>query len=156
MLSDPYFPKHEELSPDLYSELQRLADFTVRDGEWLRPYTLSTVEKEAWAESELNPKFISIDESIMTVARHHPKMLVVQMVNFSGLDSHQQWDVFHAAPTPCQNLLARIQLTKRPAQILWDCPEQQGSQVIDFEYSNGVLTFYIPQINYTGLVVIHE
>lgn len=156
LLSDPYFPKHEEISPDLYTELQRLADFTVRNGEWLRPYALSTVEKEAWAESELNPKFISIDASIMTVARHHPKMLVVQMVNFRGLDSHQQWDVLHAAPTLRQNTLVKIQISKQPDQIFWDSPEQQGSQVIAFEYSNGVLSFYIPQINYTGLVVIHE
>lgn len=156
LLSDPYFPKHEEISPDMYSELRKLADFTVRDGEWLRPYILSTVEKEAWSESELNPKFISIDESIMTVARRHPKMLVVQIVNFSGLDSRQQWDVAHVAPIPRQNILVKIQMSKQPAQILWDSPEQQGLQAMDFEYSNGVLTFHIPQINYTGLVAIHE
>jgi len=157
LLSDPYFPKHEEIAPDLYAELRHLADFTVRDGEWLRPYTLSTVEKEAWSESELNPKFISIDASIMTLARHHPKTLVVQMVNFSGLDFHQQWDVIHAAPTPCENIPVKIQTPKQPAQIFWDCPEQlEGPQAIDFEYSNRVLTFHIPQINYTGLVAIHE
>lgn len=157
LLSDPYFPKHEEISPDLYSELQRLANFTVRDGEWLRPYTLSAVEKEAWAESELNPRFISIDGPIMTVVRHYPKILVVQMVNFSDLDSHQQWDVVHAAPTPRQNILVNIQLSKRPAQIFWDCPEQiDGAQAMTFEYSNGVLSLHIPQINYTGLVAIYE
>lgn len=157
LLSDPYFPKHEEISPDLYSELRQLADFTVRDGEWLRPYTLSTVDKEAWAESELNPKFISVDESIMIVARYQPKMLVVQMVNFSDLDSHQQWDVVHPAPTPRQNIMVKIQISKQPVQVFWDCPEQfEGPQVISFEYSNGVLSFYIPQINFTGLVAIHE
>ncbi|MBI2331650.1 MAG: hypothetical protein HYU84_05735 [Chloroflexi bacterium] len=157
LLSDPYFPKHEEISPDLYTELRHLADFTVRDGNWLRPYTLSAAEKEAWSEGELNPKHISIDESIMTLVRHHPKILVLQMVNFTDLGPHQQWDVVHAAPTPRQNILVKIQISKQPAQILWDCPEQlEGPQAIDFEYSNGVLTFHIPQINYTGLVAIYE
>jgi len=38
-----------------------------------------------------------------------------------------------------------------------DCPEQtDGPQVLKFEHSNGTLTFQIPQINFIGLVAIHE
>ncbi len=93
----------------------------------------------------------------MTLARHHPRVLVIQMVNFSSLDSHQQWDVIHTAPTPRQNVLATIQISKQPVQVFWDCPELlEGPLAIDFEYSNGVLTFHIPKINYTGLVAIYE
>lgn len=157
LLSDPYFPKHEEISSDLHTELRRLADFTVRNGEWLRPYTLSTAEKETWANSELNPKYISIDDSIMILARHYPKSLVVQMVNFTGFDSHQRWDEAHAAPALCQNVSVTIQTSQQPAQIFWDCPEQtNGPQILNFEYSNEVLTFQIPQINFIGLIAIHE
>jgi dextranase len=157
LLSDPYFPKHEEISPDLYSQLRDLSDFMVRNGEWLRPYTLTANEKELWAESEWNPKVISTDVSIMTVGRRHAKSLVVQLVNFSGLDPHQRWDETHAAPTPCQNVSVKIHMSQRPAQIFWGCPEQiDGPQAVNFEHDDGILTFQIPQINFIGLVVIHD
>jgi dextranase len=157
LLSDPYFPKHEEIPPDLHAGLRRLADFTVRNGEWLRPYALPATEKEMWAEGERNPKFISIDESIMTIARHYPKSLVIQLVNFSGLDSHQRWDEAHDTPAPRQNTSIQIQLARQPTQIFWDCPERvEGPQALNFEYSDGALTFQIPQINFIGLVAIHE
>jgi dextranase len=157
LLSDPYFPKHEGISSYLYTELRLLADFSVRNGEWLRPYTLSAAEKELWSEGVLNSKLISTDESIMNVMRQHPKLLVVQMVIFTDLDSHQQWDVVHTPPTPRQNIAVKIQMVQKPAQVLWDCPEQiEGPQSISFEHSNKVLTFHIPQIIFTGLVVIRE
>ncbi len=157
LLSDPYFPKHEEIPSDLYSELRQFSDFMVRNGEWLSPYTLSATEREIWSPAELTPKFISTDEAIWTVARTYPKKIVVELVNFTNLGPNQRWDEAHAAPTPCQNVYIRIQLPQRPAQIFWDCPEHtNGPQVLNFEHSNGTLTFQIPQINFIGLVAIHE
>jgi len=93
----------------------------------------------------------------MTVARRYPKSLVVQVVNFSGLDPQQRWDETHAAPIPRQDISIKIQILQRPTQIFLDCPEQtDGPQVLKFEHSNGTLTFQIPQINFIGLVAIHE
>jgi dextranase len=157
LLSDPYFPQHEEISLQLQTELRQLSDFMVRNGEQLRPYTLSAPEKEIWARSELNPNFISIDNSIWTIVRSYPKSLVLQLVNFSGLDRHQRWDEAHIAPTPCQNVSVKISMPQRPTQIFWDCPEQtNGPQALNFEHSNGTLTFQIPLINFIGLVAIRE
>ena len=157
LLSDPYFPKHEEISPELYSALRQLSDFTVRNGEWLGSYTLSTSQKNSWAASELNPKFISTNSSIMIVARHYPNLFVIHIVNFNGLDPHQRWDAAHPAPTPCQNISIKIQLEQRPLKIFWDCPEQgDGPRALDFEYTEGSLTLQIPQINFIGLVAIYE
>jgi dextranase len=157
LLSDPYFPKHEEVSPGLYTALRLLSDFTVRNGEWLRPYNLSTTEKETWKESELNPAFISVDGAVMTVARRYPKSLTIQLVNFTGLDPHQHWDESHSTSTPQENISIRVQMSSQPSQVFWDCPEQVNcSQVLNFEYSSGILSFQIPQINFTGLVSIHE
>jgi hypothetical protein len=84
-------------------------------------------------------------------------LLVLQLINFSGLDPHQRWDELHAAPLPCQNVSVTIRLQQRPQQIFWDCPERrEGAQGLIFEYSNGTLTFQIPQINFIGLIAIHE
>lgn len=157
LLSDPYFPKHEETSPELQSELRRLTDFAVRNGEWLRPYTLSTEEKAAWAEGEWNPTFISTSESLMTVVRRHGASMIVQFVNFSGLDPHQRWNALHAPPALCRKLSIQVRMAHRPSQILWDCPERIGGlQALAFEYANGTLTFHIPQIHFIGAVLIHE
>ena len=89
--------------------------------------------------------------------RTFPKSFVIQLVNFTNLDSHQRWDEAHDAPTPCEEVMLRIQLPCRPAQILWDCPEQiDGPQELAFEYFDGLLTVKIPQISFTGLIAIHE
>ena len=157
LLSDPYFPKHEELSLDLYSALRQFTDFNVRNGEWLGSYVLSIEEKETWAMGELNPDFISTDESMMTVARKQSGKTILTFVNFSGLYLHQRWDEIHKTPTPRQNVPVKIQLNTHPSHVLWDCPElTDGLQALNVEYSNGILTFQVPQINFIGLVAIHE
>jgi len=157
LLSDPYFPRHEEISSSLYSELRKLSDFIVRDGEWLRPYTLSETEKKAWAEGELDPGVIASNPFIMTVARWHANSLALQLVNFNGLDLQPCWDEAHAPPTPYRNVSISIQFPGRPAQVLWDCPEKtDGLQALDFEFSSEVLTFHIPHLNFIGLVLIHD
>jgi dextranase len=157
LLSDPYFPRHEEVSPELQNELQRLADFTIRNGEWLRPYTLSSLQKQVWSNGELNSELISIDNGIWTVMRNYPKSFVVQFINFSGLDPHQRWDEAHVAPTAGQDVSVKIQTPHCPTQVFWDCPEQMtGPQALHFEYSEGMLTFQIPHIQFIGLVAIHE
>jgi dextranase len=157
LLSDPYFPKHEELSASLNSQLRQLSDYAVRNGEWLRPYTLSVDEKEVWSRGELNPEFILLDEGLWTVARQYPKRLVIQLVNFTDLASSQSWDEPHAAPTPCSEVLIKVRMPQRPSQIFWDCPEQtHGLQLLDFEYSNETLTVQILHINFLGLITIYE
>jgi dextranase len=157
LLSDPYFPKHEEILAELESEIRKLYDYAVRNGEWLRPYTLSGAAKETWVEGELNPSFISTDDSIWTVARKYPELLVLQLVNLSELDPHQRWDEEHALPKPYENIVLRIEMYQRPSQIFWDAPENlAGPQPLTFEYDSRLLTFQIPHIHLTGLVVIYE
>jgi len=157
LLSDPYFPKHEEISPILLSELRKLSDYLVRNGEWLRPYALSADERERWSQAELNSVFISTEDNLWSVARSYPKTLVIQLVNFAGLDSHQRWDEAHKAPISCEEVIVKIQIPQRPAQVFWDCPEQiDGPQELGFEYSEGSLTLKIPHLDFTGLIAIHE
>jgi dextranase len=157
LLSDPYFPKHEEISPALSSDLRKFSDFMVRNGEWLRPYTLAAPEREKWSQAELNPAFISTDPSIWTVARNDPAAMIIQLINFTNLGPHRRWDEEHDAPAPCEDVVVRIQFPKRPAQVLWDCPERSdGSQALVFKYSEGLLTLKIPQIFFTGLIAVHE
>ena len=157
LLSDPYFPKHEKLSASLNSQLRQLSDYAVRNGEWLRPHTLSVDEKEIWSRGELNPEFISPNESIWTVARRLPKQMVIQLVNFTNLASSPRWDEAHAFPAACQNVSIKIQMQQRPSQIFWDCPEQTHClQLLDFEYSNETLTVQIPHISFLGLIAIYE
>jgi hypothetical protein len=137
--------------------LRQLADFTVRNGEWIRSYDQQRAGKEAWADVGLNPGFIESDASIWTVVHRRPESLVVQLVNFSGLDPRQRWDEAHAAPAPRSNVSLQIQTDRKPLQVHWDCPEAaDGPQPLIFGYSNGILTFQIPHIHFTGLAAIHD
>jgi len=157
LLSDPYFPKHEEIPPDLQLELRRLSDYAVRNGEWMRPYTLTPAGREMWSQGEWNPPSISVDQSIWTVVRRYPESLSIQLVNFSGLDPHQRWDESHAAPTIRENVIVKIQVPHRPSHVLWDVPKQiQGPRELSFEYDDGTLIFQLPQIHFIGLISIHE
>jgi hypothetical protein len=157
LLSDPYFPKHEEISPDLQTALRLFLDFIVRDEEWLRPYQLSAEEKERWAEGELNPHYIFTDDAIMTVVRNFPGKMILHFVNFTNLSVHSRWDEAHATPGPPQDVSVNIRRDRMPTKIFWDCPEQrQDIQELDFAYSRGTLTFQIPQINFIGLVAIYD
>jgi len=157
LLSDPYFPRHEELSSELSSALRQLSDFAVRNGEWLRPYTLSDAERETWSQGEMNPKHISMEGEIWTISRSYPKTIVLSLVNFPTLVPNLRWDEAHADPAPSHNVCVKLQMPQHPRQILWDSPEQsEGPRALNFEYSNGMLTFQIPQIHFIGLVAIHE
>jgi hypothetical protein len=83
--------------------------------------------------------------------------MVIQLINFTGLDSHQHWNNTHPAPSPCADATLGIQFPRQPAQVVWDCPEQNnGPQILQTYYSDGMLTVKIPQIHFTGLIVIHE
>lgn len=157
LLSDPYFPKHEDIPPDLQCELRRLSDFAVRNGEWLRPYTLTPAGKELWSHGEWNPPSVSVEESIWTVVRRYPQTLSVQLVNFNGLDPHQRWDEFHAVPIIRENVTVKIQVPQPPSRVIWDAPEQaQGPLELSFDYNDGMLIFQIPQIHFIGLITIHD
>jgi hypothetical protein len=73
------------------------------------------------------------------------------------LSPHQQWDQVHASPEKRKHVSIQIQLPYQPGQIDWDCPEiSTASQILEFHYANGMLTFQIPQLDYLGLVIIHE
>jgi len=157
LLVDPYFPKHQHIAPDLFSAMRKFYDFVIRNGEWLKPYNLSASEREQWAGGELNPDFVKISDSIWSVVRHHAEALAIQFVNFTGLKGDPRWDEPHLTPTACQNVPVRVQTSRRPDRVFWDCPERSdGPQVLDFEFLNGELLFTIPQLNYTGLIYIHE
>ncbi|MEP6896003.1 MAG: glycoside hydrolase family 66 protein, partial [Chloroflexota bacterium] len=153
LLSDPYFPKHEEIDSDFASTLRQFADFAVRNGEWLRSYNLSADEKKVWAENE----FVTVDEFIWAVMRYYPKALTFALINITGLSPHQQWDQAHVPPEKRENVSIQIQLPYQPSQVYWDCLEMfTASQILEFQYTNGMLKFQIPQIEYLGLVIIHE
>lgn len=157
LLADPYFPKHEAISPALLSAMRRFYDYAVRDGEWLQAYDLPAAERSQWADGQLNPDFVETSDSIWSVARQHAGALTLQFVNFTGLNAEPQWDQPHPEPTTCRNISVRVRSPIRPGRVCWDCPEGSGGpQALDFEYSDGELAFILPQIQFAGLIHIHE
>lgn len=156
LLADPYFPKHQPMSDELRIELRQFYDYAVRSGEWLGSYNLLTRERKIWAEGEMNPSSVVLGESVWSVVHRFPDGQCISLVNMTGLEN-PCWNVAHPAPTPCQELPARLKYPQEPGQVFWSCPEQdRGPQALDFEFESGELHFMIPHLRYLGVISIHD
>lgn len=156
LLADPYFPRHQQIPPELLIEMRRFYDYAVRSGEWLGSYNLSTQERKIWADGELNPGSVFLGGSVWSVVHHLPDGLCISLVNMTGLDN-PCWNVAHPAPTPCQELPVRLKYPQEPGWAFWACPEQDsGPQALDFKFDSGELRFVIPYLRYSGVINIHD
>jgi len=158
LLADPYFPKHQEISPELKANLLKHYDFMARFGEWLQAYTLSAGEREIWAQGELQPVYVQTDAQVWSIARRRPDGLQLNLVNLNGLDQNLSWDAAHEAPLPVENLVVRVRLAKKPARIYWACAEmaEQPPLELNFDFEDGEVTFNIPSLQLSGVIFIHE
>lgn len=157
LLTDPYFPKHQAISPELENDLSHYYDYLVEYGEWMQSYSIRTDERQIWAQARFKPEEIIIDQAIWAVARQYPNGLAVNLVNFNGLEPEQTWDKPHASPSDCREVTVRIKAGKRPEKILWAYPEQtEGPETLNFDYENEHITFRLPSLKLLGVIFIHD
>ena len=158
LLTDPYFPKHQEIPTELKTALRGHYDFLIRYGEWMQSYPLTTEERGAWAIGEFSPGFVQTDSRVWTVARRRGNDLVLNLVNWNGLDADLTWNTPHPAPAPCANLQMSVHLSRKPAKVFYACPEQSedGPLELDFDFKNGEASFLLPTLYLSGVVFIHE
>jgi len=156
LLVDPYFPKHQPITDELQVELRRFYDFSVRSGEWLASYNLTTKERKTWAQGEMNPDWVSLEDSVWCVARRRPGGWCLAVINLNNIET-PRWDIAHPSPVPYVGLPALVKLLHKPQMVYWSSPEQDGRpQTLDFEYDRGELHFLIPHLRYIGVIYIHD
>lgn len=142
LLVDPYFPKHQPLTPDLKTILRRYYDFVVRYGDWLGP---SAIFLEEWP--------VSTPPGIWITTRSAPGWFVLSLLNFSGLGD-PRWDEVQPPPTPLTAVNVRVDITQPFRQVLWATPdgENMGLVPLPWTLENGKASLVLPGLDYWAII----
>ncbi len=143
LLSDPYFPLHEELSGGLYDMLLRYSDFRVRYGEFLgtagRPSNMC----------------VDVPDSVWAVVRDVPGWSVVNLVNMSGIgDAH--WDEEHRAPVPMTDVTIDVHTDAEVRRVWLASPDGDDPQLVPAEWSidGEQVRITVPSIEFWTMVAV--
>jgi dextranase len=144
LLADPYFPKHEAISPELAGHLRKMSDFVVRYGELVGP-----------AVKNSNALQITVSEGITALCRETSNFKIINLVNFSGLDN-PKWTETHAAPTTREDFQIEVELAEQVKQIYWASPDvdQLDLQPCSYRIKDSILTVDVPELRYWTMIVI--
>jgi dextranase len=144
LLADPYFPKHEAISPELVGHLRKMSDFVVRYGELVGP-------------AAKNPSALQIEapEGISVICRETSTFKTINLINFSGLDD-PKWTETHAAPTTLEDFQIEVELAEQVKRIYWASPDvdQLDLQPCSCRMLGSVLTIDVPVLHYWTMIVI--
>jgi len=143
LLSDPYFPLHETLSPGLRDTLRRYADFRVRYGDLLGP------------ASTLSDSTVQHTNDLWAVARDVPGWTAINLVNMSGI-TEARWDEAHAFPQPITAAVIDISTEATVHQVWWASPDGDDYRLQPAEWSAGDDRIHVtvPSIDYWAVVAM--
>jgi dextranase len=144
LLADPYFPKHEEITPELAGQLRKMSDFVVRYGELVGPAAKNTSALQ-----------IAAPEGIAAICRETSNFKIINLVNFSGLDN-PRWIETHAAPAALEEFQINIEPVQQIKQIYWASPDvdQIDLQPCNYRMHGSMLTVDVPVLHYWTMIVI--
>jgi dextranase len=142
LLADPYFPKHQALTPEIMSWLRSYYDFAVQYGEWLGPGAVGPLDRALEAPPGVWP-----------VVRSAPGVVSVSLINFVGL-GEPRWDVDLPAPAPLRDV---------PLALAWEGPAIRGAwwaspdgdgrlRPLDWTASAGQVRVRAPKLAYWTLL----
>ncbi len=142
-LSDPYFPKHQALSPALYKSLRRYYDFTVAYREWLQP-------DEETANCE-----VTSPPDVLALTNRSGSRRIIQLLNISSI-SAPRWDKRHNSPQILRDVSITVSLSKAPLRVFTASADAASPQLqpLPFTYSNGTCSFTLPRLKYWSMISI--
>jgi dextranase len=143
LLSDPYFPLHQEIAPPLMAGLRRFYDFAVRYGAWTGP--------GAFAAEEIAPE---TPAGVWAFPRRAGSHVVIHLVNFSSLGESPRWDDDHGFPQPHINHPITVELPQRPRRVWWASPEHPDLHGLSFDYSKHHLSARLPALIVWAILVV--
>ena len=145
LLSDPYFPKHEERSTGLKQAMRAYQDFLVQYSELVGPS----------AENMAEIAGLQLPKDVIAVPRRNGAAWGLSLVNFSGLES-PRWDEVQGVPTPLLDVPVLIPVPKKPEQIWVASPDAASPELIalPFTWQDGHVGMTLPELDYWSLLVI--
>ncbi len=144
LLSDPYFPEHQALSPELEQVLRAYHDFAVRYGDLLGP---SAADRHDWP--------VDAPPGVWTIARQNANWLTVSLVNLKGVDD-PSWDQAHPEPASMERISVEITLIEPAQKVYWASPDSEALhlQPTTWQQEHDILKVLIPNLEYWGIIVI--
>jgi dextranase len=144
LLSDPYFPKHEAISPELSAAMRRHADFAVRYGEWTGPQASSGDAASVGAPA-----------GIMPAVRRQGGWTVIHLVNFTGLGEQPKWSESQPTPALVENAGITLRLPSAPRRVLWASADGSPDlAAVAHDWDGFTLTATLPELRYWSILAI--
>jgi dextranase len=143
LLSDPYFPNHQEIKPELMVDLRHFYDFAVRYGEWTGPWALPAQE-------------VAVEKpgGVWAFPRKSGRYIIIHLVNFCGLGESPRWDEDHGPPHPKRDLPLSLELPENPCRVWWSAPDHPDLHALSFDYTNHRLNLCLPDLTWWAMVVV--
>jgi dextranase len=149
LLSDPYFPKHQALSPELKAVLRRYYDFAVRYQELFGPAVRSVPEPPLLEEPSL-----LVSEGIWHAVRQSPGRLTLCLVNMCGV-IEPRWDKDHSEPQAQINGRLTLFSDQLIRQVLWATPDSLDPNLrsINWQVVENRIEVNLPELIYWAILV---
>ena len=144
LLTDPYFPKHQPIFPDLALILRRYYDFAVRFSELLGP-----------SAKDLKSDQVISSEGVWHVVREGAGRVAVHLLNMNGLGD-PRWDEPQPSPNPFEDLLLQLPMLGSVRQVFWASPDRDCTDLTPANWSieTGRLHVSLPFLDYWTMVVV--
>ena len=159
MLADPYFPKYEQMSPELARVMQRYYDFAIRYENAIGPSTRdATADYRNRIElggTSLNPSLVS--DTVLPVVRQSAGQTAISLVNLLGLQSPDWKNPISEAPTsqgPTQVRITGVQAQARKVWVASPDGSDSSLHALEFNQSAGQIEFQLPGLAYWSMILI--
>ena len=141
LLSDPYFPKSENLTEDYLQDLRRYWDFITAN--------------QALLGSGVNNITLKADlpQNVYCIARQKGNLLALNLIQFSPED---RWTEAQPARACLQDLPLGFDLPEDVQELYWASPDQSEWQwqSLDFKQKSGRLECNLPVLTHWSVLLV--
>lgn len=144
LLTDPYFPNHDQISESLQVYLENYYDFMVCYGDLIGPGVKRNHDYQ-----------VSLPEGVRFSVCQQDGLLAVCLINQTGL-SGARWDQVHDLPETQVNFDLSGSVPGQISGVWWGSPDQADwrLQPISWQEDSGCYRLKIPRLEVWGTLVL--
>lgn len=140
LLTDPYFPNHSPMPPQLAAGLRRFHDLAVRYGELVGP------------EAHVVDVRVEAPPGIWALARRNGAHLAVTLVNMVAVED-LRWDEPHSAPELQRDVALTVTIAGVSA-AWWASPDAPEALSLSLERAGASVRITVPSLHHWGVVTL--
>ena len=143
LLSDPYFPKAEDISSEQLVILRGYWDFVVGYQKVLGP-------KALWKDID-----VTTDKNIMTIGRENGKLTAISFINCSEDD---KWCEKMDTPTEYKDIIVDIEFNKPVKSVKFASADNKDISLesIDYKVNEDKIVIELSSLKYWSMIIIEE